>query len=1137
MKLYFAKTLHERMKFLRVYKYVGILKFILLFLVTGSLYSFSPDTCLESARVTLNLKNVTVKEVLSVIEKESELYFTYNSSHLSNRKTSITVENKTVKEVLDLLFSDGAIKYQLNERHVTLYRVDVKPVLKQTALQQAKKVTGLVVDESGIPVIGANVIVKSSKKGVITDVNGAFSIEANPDDILLVSYIGFMTREILVGDNSHLQIPISENMERLDEVVVVGYGTQKKVTMTGAVASIGGEGIMKTKNQFVSNTLAGKIPGLRVWEKTSEPGATSMQEFQIRGMGNPLVVIDGVPRNEMNRLDPNEIESISVLKDAAAAIYGVRAANGVILITTKKGTAGKMQLNYNGFFGYQKAIGLPDVLDALGYMTLMNERELNNGRAVLYPKEKLDEYRNGTKKSTDWAHMGQREFAPQQQHNVSVNGGTDKIKYFINFGYLNQGSFFETNSLNYERFNIRSNVSVQLTNRIKAEAFIGGWTDAKQSMSQNSSQLYKGIWSTEPTIPAYANNNPKYLNKIADGLHPLAITNRDISGYNDRVNKSFSGTFNLEYKIPFIDGLVAKGSYSYDYAIQDSKSFTKAFDLWEYKPEEDYYKSSAYMAPSKIKREYGNNENTLLQLSLTYAKRIKEDHNINILFLYEESTQKADNFAGLRETNMEIIDEMFAGYTANQQATQNANGIYTRTNKGFVGRINYDYKSKYIAEVSARYDGSSKFAPGHQWGIFPAVSVGWRISEESFFKNKFSFMDNLKLRASYGILGSDASSSYQFVSGFTYPSSGYVFDSFVGAVAPSNIPNPYITWYQSKTTNLGIDFSMWNGLLGGTFDYFFRDQTGLLASRAESLSSTIGATMSQENLNSDRRKGFEIELSHKNKIKDFSYSVSGNFGFTRNKCLYRERSPSTSHYDDWRNNNSDRYWDFLWGYGVNGQLPGFNDIYNAPNMDSKGNSTFFPGSYEYEDWNGDGMIDGNDMRPVLPNGNRITYGLTLEAAFKGFDFSALFQGSGIVVRTYPEQHIQPLSWGRNGLDRFMDRWHRVDEFDPNSEWVPGKYPSTYRDTPAWSSYNRASEMNRLDGSYLRLKSLEFGYSLPKSLLQKVNIQGARIFLNGYNLLTFSPVNGITDPERPDNSDNGYTYPGSSTYNIGVNLTF
>lgn len=1003
--------------------------------------------------------------------------------------------------------------------------------------QQAGEIVGTVIDESDSPLVGVNIMLKGKDTGVITDMNGGFSIDAAPGDVLLVSYIGYVSREIKIKAGSPLKIVLSEDLQKLEEVVVVGYGTQKKATMTGAVSAVNADQIVNTKNQFISNTLAGKIPGLRVWEKTGEPGAISMQDFQIRGMGAPLIVVDGVPRPDMNALDPNEIESVSVLKDASAAIYGVRAANGVILITTKKGTAGKTQLNYNGFFGYQKAIGLPDVLDAVGYMTLMNERELNNNRPILFTKEQIDEYRNGTKQSTDWAHMGQREFAPQQQHNISVNGGTEKVTYFVNFSYLDQDGFFESNSLNYQRYNIRSNISAQLTKRIKAEAFIGAWMDDKQNMSQNSSQLYKGVWSTEPIIPAYANDNPEYLNKVADGLHPLAITDRDISGYNDRERKNFSGTFNLEYKIPYIDGLVAKGSYSYDYQVQDNKIFNKAFNLWEYNKDTDTYKSSAYMSPSKIKREYIKKEHTLLQLSLAYKKKFLEHHNINALLLYEEGTQQADNFAGQRETNMDVIDEMFAGYTENQQATQNSGNIYKQTNKGFVGRINYDYKSKYLFEVSARYDGSSKFAPGHRWGLFPSISGGWRISEEDFFKKKLSFINNLKLRLSYGVMGSDASSSYQFLSGYTYPSGGYMFDSYIGAITSSNIPNVEITWYKSKTTNVGLDFTMWNGLLSGSFDYFARKQTGLLANRANALPSTIGANMSQENLNSNRRSGFEIELSHSHKINKFSYRVSGNFSYTRRKNLYRERAESTSYYNDWRNNDSNRYWDFIWGYDVNGQLGSFDEIYNAPIMDSKGNSSFFPGTYNYEDWNGDGIIDANDEHPVVATGERINYGFTLEAAYGGFDISAVFQGTGVTVRDFPQQHFQPLMWGRNGLSRFLDRWHRADEFDPNSEWIPGKYPSTFRDTPAWNSLLRASKMSKLNSSYLRLKSLEIGYSLPKPLLQKVGIQAARVYVNGYNLLTFSPVNGITDPERPDDSDSGYTYPASATYNIGINLTF
>lgn len=1006
-----------------------------------------------------------------------------------------------------------------------------------TVVQQYSKITGTIVDANKIPIVGANIIIKGKQVGVITDVDGNFSIDAQPTDVLVISYIGCLSQELHASAVNGKQIVLEEDLQKLEEVVVVGYGTQKKATLTGAVSAVATDDIMVTKNQFISNSLSGKVPGLRVWEKTGEPGAISMQDFQIRGMGAPLVVIDGVPRTDLIRLDPNEIESVSVLKDASAAIYGVRAANGVILISTKKGKKGKAELKYNGFVGWQKAIGLPDVLDAVEYMTLMNERDFNNHRGVLFSEEQIEAYRNGTKQSTDWAHMGQREFAPQTQHNVSLSGGSEKIDYFINFSYVNQEGLFESNSLDYQRYNIRSNVTAQITDRLKGSAIIGGWMDTKHGMSQGTSQLYKGAWTTEPIIPAYANDNPAYLNKMADGLHPLAITDREISGYNDRFGKSFSGTFDLEYAIPGIDGLKAKGMYSYNHEIRDEKNFRKSYTLYEYK--NDSYVGSTYGAPSRVERKNWYRTSTLLSLSLSYQKTFLDKHNINALALYEEGVTTADNFSALREVSMDVIDELFAGNALNQVASQKSDDVYKNTNKAFVGRVNYDFSSKYLAEFSFRYDGSSKFAPGSQWGFFPSVSAGYRISEEPFFKQKLSFVDNLKLRVSYGVMGSDASSSYQFLSGYNYPSSGFIFnDNWVNGISPGNIPNPFITWYKTKTTNMGFDFGLWNGLLGGTFDYFIRKRTGLLADPANSLPSTVGAKMSQYNLNSERRHGFEVELTHRNKIGKFHYSISGNFAFTRVKNLYRERAASGSFYDNWRNNSTDRYWDFMWGYGTNGQYGSFQEIYNAPNMDSKGNSYFFPGAIAYDDWNGDGMIDGLDMKPLKPTGNRITYGVTIQADWNGFDLAAVFQGNGVVVRDFPELFDSPLIWGRNGLSMFMDRWHRADPFDPNcEEWIPGKYPSTFRDTQAWSSYTRASEFNRIDGTYLRLKSLEIGYSIPKELLSKIQIKGARIYLNGYNLLTFSDLNGITDPERPDNQDAGYTYPGTATYNIGVNLTF
>lgn len=446
-----------------------------------------------------------------------------------------------------------------------------------------------------------------------------------------------------------------------------------------------------------------------------------------------------------------------------------------------------------------------------------------------------------------------------------------------------------------------------------------------------------------------------------------------------------------------------------------------------------------------------------------------------------------------------------------------------------------------MAEISIRYDGSSKFAPGSQWGAFPAGSVGWRLSEESFIKNTeaLSFVDNLKIRASYGVLGDDRASSYQFLSGYNYPSGGSVFDSeWVNGLGFRGMSNLFITWYKAKTLDVGLDVDLWQGLLSFQGDIFQRNRTNLLATRAMSLPGTLGASLPQENLNGDLTKGFEISISHRNQIGDFRYSVLANLSYSRTRNQHVEQSEKNNSYRNWRDNYSDRYNDFIWGNKFVGYYENMYQIWDAPIHDgSKGNSILRPGDYAYEDWNEDGVIDGLDVQPIMKGGfPRMQYGLTLSGEYKGIDLNILFQGGADGAVIYPEQLQRPLSWDRGGLSMFTDRWHTVnpcdDPKDPNTQWISGYYPST--NTGESTNYWISSRLAQ-NASYLRLKSVEIGYTLPKTWLMKAGIQNVRLFVNGYNLLTFTGLK-YCDPEHPDDSY-GYLYPVTSSYNVGMNVTF
>jgi TonB-linked SusC/RagA family outer membrane protein len=865
------------------------------------------------------------------------------------------------------------------------------------------------------------------------------------------------------------------------------------------------------------------------------------------------VVIDGVPRDNFVRLDPNEIESLSVLKDASASIYGVRAANGVLLITTKKGQRdSKFKIDYTGYYGITHILHPAKPLDAVGFMELMNEKSINGGGSLQYTRESFEPYWNGTKQSTDW--MAELlDNSPQTYHNISASGGTKNVDYFVSFGYNNEVGAYKSGDLRYDRYNLRSNVSAQLAKGLKTEVLLNLMTDHKTQPSLDGTyHIFQGLWTNPTTDPYYANDNPEYPYYAADGRHPEMITYADKSGYQNYNQRLIQTNLALEWEIPWVKGLKTRGMYSYDYTENENKIYRKAFKLYTYNPTADVYNPVTIQSPSYVRREYTGYINSLLQFSVSYNNTFNKLHNVSALALYEESNREADNFWGRRDLSLDDLDQMFTGNTTNQQANMNTGDVYHLANKALVARLNYDYASKYLVEFSFRYDGSSKFASGKQWGFFPSAFVGWRLSEESFIKNNdiFRNLNNLKLRASYGLMGDDSASSYQFLTGYNYPSGGYVFDgTYTNGISSRGLPNTNLTWYKAASVNLGLDAELWNGLLGVTVDIFQRDRSGLLATRAESLPGVVGANLPQENLNSDMTRGLELTLTHRHKIADFTYSFSGNMALSRTMTKHNERAMAGNSYDNWRNNTNDRWNNVWWGHNYQGQFQSFDEIWASGLVydNSRANSLMLPGDLIYEDWNGDGIVDNSDFHPFNINNSKdpiLIYGFTLGGEYKGFDLALVFSGAGLRWTCYEGFYTGPLLWGRNGLDIFLDRWHRADQFDPEStEWIPGKYPSTWVDngrtfvqgTPATSFQGPASNFWVQNSSYLRLKSLELGYTIPGKITRKAGMERARLFFNAYNLLTFTKM-GLTDPEK-DPGWLGMYYPLTQSFNFGINVSF
>ena len=1027
------------------------------------------------------------------------------------------------------------------------------------AQAQGIMVKGKVVDQHNEPIIGATVGVDKGKAKTVTDIDGNYTLQVPANAQIVVNYIGMKPATQSVGGRRELNFILQDDVNQLADVVVVGYGTQKRGSITGSVAAVKGDEMVRTKNENPQNMLTGRVAGVRVWQKSSEPGSYN-NNFDVRGMGTPLVIIDGVPRDmsDFQRMNADDIQDISVLKDASASIYGLRSANGVVLVTTKKGQAGQTKFSYNGSYTIQSPKSMPKLLDAYKTMTLYNERNLNNvnGGSKIYTDEMFDEFRNGTRRETDWNNLIFAKTSPQTNHNITVSGGNDKTQYFVSFGAFYQEGFFKSGDLNYHKYNITSNLTTEVYRGLKLSLNINAMTDKQNNPYCTSTDIIRNYWRQGVLFPAYADEAGTMLNY--DGLdleeNTVAKMTADISGYR-RYKQSqvlTSGIFEYDFGTltNVLKGLKAKVMFSYDYHLNNNTIYRKQYYQYAYDPATQTYKQKLYAssAPSNLRREHYDTQQFLSQYTLSYNRDFGP-HSIAAVVGMETQRRTGDNFYAMR--NLAFSSPyLFNGVEEGQVANSATGGIYSANYNAFIGRLNYSFAQRYLIEGQFRYDGSSKFAKGHRWGFFPSVSLGWVVSEEPWFKN-IEFLkgvDQLKLRASYGEMGDDSGANYDWVAGYTYPSTsgnsekgyynqyapGFIFGSqFVYAATPMAIPNELISWYKAKTFNVGVDFDTNNKLFGFSLDYFSRKMTGLYEYRTSVFPTVIGAKPPRENANSSRNFGMELELRHHNRIgRNFVYNVKGIVTITRQKYLTAiQNGPYANAYDQWRNDHlNNRYQGVQFGYEGNGRYQNWDEIWNETLYHEK---DLLPGDYKYLDWNGDGEINSQDEHPyAFDQTPWMNYSLSFDCAYKGFDFSMLWQGSALGSMSYEE----PLYsiWGQNGggaLEQYWDRWHPADEnadpYDPNIEWVKGYYAYTGHYPSANSTFNRVST------AYLRLKQIELGYTLPKwKAFPSLNL---RVYANAYNLFTITGVKFV-DPEHPSD-DLGRLYPLNRTYTFGVQVSF
>jgi len=777
------------------------------------------------------------------------------------------------------------------------------------------------------------------------------------------------------------------------------------------------------------------------------------------------------------------------------------------------------------------------MMNAYEYASLYNEAilNLNPSAAPAYTDEQLATYQNGG--GTDWWNEMVRGTAPQMSHDLSISGGNGKVSYFNSVGYVNQGGILQSGDWKFSRVNVRSNINMEVAKGFTVDLKLSGIFQDRNKPSDGDN-LFRQAQMAVPTYDVYANNNPAYWQAVGDMANPVHSSYIDDTGYERRLRREFNSSITFNWQLPGVEGLSAKAMLAYDYKNSEWKTWRKELSEYTYNAAADTYNEKVLRSLAALESKMENYYMPTQQYSLNYNHTFAGKHDVSGMVLWELYNDRRTSILGGRQYTIGLIDDIDYGDKINQ----NTSGLSEETaHAGLVGRFNYAFASKYLAELSFRYDGSYKFRSDSRWGFFPGVSLGWRVSEEKFFKEHLSNFDNFKIRGSYAKVGDEGDfDAYQYLDGYNY-SGGYVLgdQGVTLGLASRGMANPWLTWYVSKIMNFGFETSYKNGLITAEFDWFRRNRSGLKATRQEALPSTFGQPMPQENLNSDINEGFELSLGHRGAAGDFKYNISANFSTTRIKNDYVERAPSTNMYDNWRNNSNDRYKDIRWGKKVVGQFTSYEEILNAAIQDNNGNKSLLPGDLKFEDVNHDGVIDDSDVQAIGHGDSpRMYYGLTLGAQYKGFDLTLFFQGaaghdiyiSGDVLDPFIQQGLG------NGFAFMTDRWHREDATDPNSAWIPGAMPALRVSGLGDNRSNNTWSLHKAD--YLRLKTLEVGYTLPGKWLADKGIDRLRFYINCNNLLTFTSQEGLMkyiDPES-NNAQLRY-YPQLKTMNFGVNVSF
>ncbi len=1004
------------------------------------------------------------------------------------------------------------------------------------ALAQSTVSGTVIEEETGETLPGVNISVVGTTTGTVSDAEGNFSLNVSSlNDTLSFSFVGYQTQTVPINGRTDIDITMQTQTFSAEELVVVGYGERKKETLTGSVSAVDGEELQKTPVTNVSNSLGGRLPGVVTITNSGEPGYDG-STIRIRGQhtlndNSPLVVIDGVPSDAgaLDRLNSNNIEDLSVLKDASAAIYGSQAANGVILVTTKRGTAGQEpQLSINFNQGFNQPTRVPEMADAPTYLQMLNEIDIYDGAEPRFSQEYIDRHRNiGAQDpwlyhDTDWFAEALKPMSFQTKADAAITGGTEDIQYRLSLGGLTEDGYYENSATTYNQYNFRSNIDASVTDNINVRFDVTGRYEDRNFPTQPASATFRMLMRGKPHLPAYWPNGQPGPD-IENGQNPV-VTGTDVTGYDEDDRYFLKSNLSLNVEIPAVPGLGVRGTMSYEKDLTERKLWLTPWTLYT-------FNAAAYEAEGGDPTQYltgssrptgqepqltqfnGDSTEILLNLVADYQHDF-ENQSIGVLVGVERRNEERGFFNAFRRNYISTaIDQLFAG---GEEQRNNDGSSFKEAWLSYFSRINYDYQNKYLLELIGRYDGSYKFPEEGRFGFFPAVSVGWRVSEENFFSENVGLFNELKIRASWGQTGNDRIDPYQFISTYGY-GGGYIFGG--GTEEPSlyqlRTANPQVTWEVANQFDVGLEGSLLDNRLSFVIDYFDYLRTDILTQRNASIPETSGLSLPEENIGEVHSYGFDGSITWQHQIgQDFLYNISLNGGYATNEINYWDEPPGAP---EWQQSTGSKMNTDLF-YVADGVFNDEADVESRPHWDGAR-----PGDVIFKDIDGNGEINADDRvridRNDVPDW---TGGLTFTGNYKQFDFTIFFQG-----QAGASQYIRTQSgdFGNYFAEYADKRW------TPDNPDAEG--PRAFQRTEEYWISNNNTYFFR-NTNYVRLKTLEVGYNLPPALMSKIGLRNMRVYLNGFNLLTWDSFD-LMDPEA--SQEGGLYYPQKRIVNAGISLTF